>query len=596
MVDLVTSHDIDENWLTNGQLDVCFLKLQTPPLPTMIGNESRPINLEILRKTLTQQEGGARSLLEQEVNTNSAILLAPELAFGSVDFDAIDELVGQASNCLILVAGFGFSDGQLLIDQDSLAHVTGIWSAPPIANKNYNGAWVWVKSSESIHCYICLKNYPEQQREIAVPNLVFGNEILRLEFNDLVVFPLVCADLISTQENSPAKRIVESLKDVSNADKKTLITASLLNYKSHSGYWKDAIGDLLQTARAYKTRVLLCNCVNPDPLVDEDEDKWRCLTGGYGHLDDTRPPQLPLPNLRYVKDTKYSGLVLRNPEHGCVFTKLSWTNNASEGAHILTSAAQHVLSDNLLVQCDGDCAADELFRFISKHKGGCLHEMVELTETSMDIAKVELEDLLQRLAPGSNDSLRKFSGEIFSKCLAGVDYKKPICADDLSMYKKNLDCAVTTMMIIRKVISADLLSLGEELEYGQLLDQNSDSEILVWDTANYKSSQLYDKVKGSVSIRGGSARRLTVIGRGNNAGTLPPNGRVRTTRLDDIGISSSSADLGSEERDITMPKDRVVFWQNQGEIDDILSSVTSEAQLQTAIDECLKLTIGEANA
>tara|TARA_R110002072_G_scaffold70641_1_gene170388 strand:- start:961 stop:1191 length:231 start_codon:yes stop_codon:yes gene_type:complete len=53
----------------------------------------------------------------------------------------------------------------------------------------------------------------------------------------------------------------------------------------------------------------------------------------------------------------------------------------------------------------------------------------------------------------------------------------------------------------------------------------------------------------------------------------PPDGRIRSTRFADITDASPLSIPGEPvERDICGASDRVVYWKNQGEIDEILAS------------------------
>ncbi len=334
--------DIGDDWTVNDHLKVCILKLGCPSEDEWKNDLSRTGNLAIVTSLLQPLEELPQSILAQEFPNSPSLVLAPELAFGSSDFESLDALIKQYDQNLIFVCGFGLTNGSNLVNLANRIDVEGIWHTPPNINKKYNGGWAWVKDGNTTRCYVFLKNYFEQTSEITVPNLVEGECSLRLEGSNLVIFPLICADLISTVSNSPSKRIVESLVGSSSSNKKVLVTGSLLNEKSESGHWKAAIGDLLGLSKTSNARLLLSNCVNPSPVQDENTDKWRCLSGAYQHREGCKPPSNPLPNIRYVDDTKFSGFVLRNPEIGAAFGKLQWTNNSSQGLHAFSECSQHI--------------------------------------------------------------------------------------------------------------------------------------------------------------------------------------------------------------------------------------------------------------
>ncbi len=589
--------EISGNWLTNGHLEACILKLRPPTDSEWKNDSSRAGNISIVSRLLQPTEEEERNLLEQEFPEKPALVLSPELAFGSPDFDALDALVRQYNQDLIFICGFGFANGDALTALVAKPGIEGIWNSPPNANKKYNGGWVWIKSGDTVQCYMFLKNYFEQGTEITVPNLAEGDSILRIEGNDLVVFPMICADLISKQDNSPSVRIVDSLHTESPSNKRVLITGCLLNHHSASGHWKAAIGDLLEAIKPSNARLMLSNCVNPTPAPAESDDKWRCLSGAYQHREGCKPPGQPLPYMRHVEDTKFAGLVVRNTKTGGVFGKLKWTNNASEGLHAFSECSQQVWSNDHFQACDGDCAADELYRFILRHKGQILHNKITSSQATKTLADAELDALLEELSPLSGSALRSVAGTLFQKCLRGIKKEAPFCPDQLYNEENSLDCAITTLRVLQHAIDAALLPempKGEELDYGQLLSADNEHEILIWDSSEHTASQLYNMVKESIVKDGGSARLLTIVGRGNGGGSPPEDGRIKSNRLADIANAPPvSADTDSSaDRDICEATDRVVFWKNQGKIDDVLSSTDPNQDLAESLRKEIILSEG----
>lgn len=362
------------------------------------------------------------------------------------------------------------------------------------------------------------------------------------------------------------------------------MTGSLLNEKSESGYWKAAIGDLLEAIKNSNARLLLSNCINPAPVQNEEVDKWRCLSGAYQHREGCKPPHTPLPNIRYVDDTKFSGLVLRNSEIGGSFGKLQWTNNSSQGLHALSECHQHIWANDKFHLRDGNCAADELYRFILRNKGKILHNKITLNNTAKALSDIELDKLLADLSPTSNSSLRDVADKLFQKCLKGIKKDIPFCPDQLHNQADSLDCAITTLKLIQHAIEAKLMPempQGEELDYGQLLSSNKEHEILIWDSSEYTANHLHNMVKEGIVKDGGSARPLIIIGNGNGRGTPPGDGRIRSNRFADI---SNAPPINFDaavpvDKDICEANDRVVYWKNQTKIDDILLSTDPNQDL-----------------
>lgn len=159
--------EIGGDWLTNGHLETCILKLASPTENEWKNDTIRAGNLAIVTQLLKPLDKNQKSLLAQEFPDKPALVLAPELAFGSQDFESLDALVKRYSQNLIFICGFGFSVGSNLTSlatrtDEEGTDVEGIWHTHPNANKKYNGGWVWIKQGNTTKCYIFLKNFPEQ--------------------------------------------------------------------------------------------------------------------------------------------------------------------------------------------------------------------------------------------------------------------------------------------------------------------------------------------------------------------------------------------------------------------------------------------------
>jgi len=588
--------NIGGNWLVNGHIEACILKTQCPTEDEYSNDKSRLENIAIIKRLLDSSciDGG---ILKNEVAERPVIVLAPELAFGSPDFDALDALIRKYEKNIIFICGFGFSPGSALVDISNKPDVEGSWSNAPQNEKKYNGGWAWVKNENSVRCYIFIKNYFEQTGEITIPNLKEGDSILRLEGDDIVIFPLVCADLICNENSSPRTKLISSIAGAGIANKKLLVTGSLLNSNSSSGHWKAAIGDLLEKIKLSNGRLLLSNCVNPTPVREEERDKWRCLSGVFQHREGCTPPKKALPNLRYVEDTKFAGLVLRNTVIGAALGKLRWTNNASEGLHAFSECSQYIWKDQDLKLCDGICEADELYRFLLRHRGHMLHDEVGAKDKNKEVVDIQIESLLKELSPASPSRIRKVAKELFKKCLKGIVKSASCCPDRLHKDEANLSSAITVVKLIQLAVDANLLPelpSNEKLEYGQLLSVDGEHEVLVWDSKEYTANELFNKVKEDVVKEGGSARPLTIVGKGKQFGSPPEDGRIRSNRLADISSASNSDSntAALDERDICEAIDRVVYWKNQSKIDDALISTEDAEKLKDQIKQEIALPEG----
>ena len=127
------------------------------------------------------------------------------------------------------------------------------------------------------------------------------------------------------------------------------------------------------------------------------------------------------------------------------------------------------------------------------------------------------------------------------------------------------------------------MTLSDKLEYGQLLSEDGEHEILVWDSKEYSAKHLFNKVKEEIVKEGGSARPLTIVCRGKNIGTQPEEGRIRSNRLADISSAppaQAENNAAQEDKDICEANDRVVYWKNQGKLDEILIDTNTAEDLK----------------
>lgn len=552
--------DISGSWLTNGSLETCLLKLQPPSEQEWTDDTTRPQNIIMLRNLLCSEIGSTEpSLLQKHFSNHPVLILAPELAFGSEDYAALLTIISAHPHKLIFIGGFGFTSGSALNRLVVEAKIIPVWQNNLNEDAKFNCGWVWVNDgSGGTTCYVFLKNFPEQTNEIAIPHLAQGENILRLQTDDAVIFPLICADIISDLTNSPRKAIVQSLTENNSGQRKILVTGSLYDTQSSSDWWKTPIANIVNDTEA---RLILCNCNDPPPIPNEDHDKWRCLTGAYqSRSAATSLPSVPLPFARFVMDTRFCGFVLRNTQSGCAFGKVGWTNDPSKGKYVWTSNFRYLSHLDKLNKHDGFCAADELHRFITRFK--CVPYESEYSVSVKAMSKKIIDSLLNELSPFSNSILRERAEELLNKCLSGLQYKADKKRlENLHDDKDSLDCALIILLFIKHSIEASILPTGKSLDYGQLLSTDAEKEFLIWVTNKSTGQKMYGHLE-SLAQESGSARPLIVVGKGNGLVAEPSSGRVQSNRTTNI----TEASPNEENRDFLVPRDRVIFWKQLGEI------------------------------
>lgn len=332
-----TRVDVDGTLLSAGRLNLCLLQLPTSQ-NAVDGDASRPAAVGALRDLLAGGPAHAQPALPQLVPGGGPVLVvAPEYAFGSSDWPAIDALVRGAARPIVLLAGFGATPGQTVLDWQAaveaggtLRHLSWREDTNPVSPAmRVNGGWCWIhEPGGPTHCIVYLKNVLQQAIEaIQLPDLQTGEIILHLHYGDLDLFPLICADLIqpaAQHPGSPQARIQTILTGVAAA-RPALVVGSLLQ-PGFNVNWEIAVNALLNTVLVGRPgAVALCNIAHDRPRPEEEQDKWRSLTGVFAPFGELPKGQADLPVARALNAQGIAGAVVRHT-HGCaVAGAVSWS-------------------------------------------------------------------------------------------------------------------------------------------------------------------------------------------------------------------------------------------------------------------------------
>nr|WP_314524464.1 ABC-three component system protein [uncultured Pseudomonas sp.] len=324
--------------LVNGRLHLCLMQTAMPGNRVIEEDQSRPGSVLALRHLLAG--GGDHrvpALREMMPGVEPVLLVAPEFAFSSVDWSAIDELIRQSNRPLIVSVGFGATVGQTLLDWVSAEHIDGetyryiSWDqdVDPISTPMpVNGGWFWYhEPNVRTTCITFLKNTSEQRVEaVALADLQHGRTILQVKFRDLEVFPLICSDLLQSEirNEDSAQGRVRALLEAENSNRPVLIVGSLLQH-GYNVNWDAAVNSFLNTALSNRASALvLCNISHDRPEIDEAKDQWRSLSGVYSRWENLRDGQANLAVARSIKAGFAVGGVIRRTDP-CVATgTISW--------------------------------------------------------------------------------------------------------------------------------------------------------------------------------------------------------------------------------------------------------------------------------
>jgi hypothetical protein len=327
---------VGSNALDNGgKAHICLVQLAASTVDAIKTDASRPEAVKALADLLGQGLSGSCILDELAPGGVPVVVVTPEYAFGGADWGAIDELVRTCSRPLILIAGFGASNGSSVVAWRDAAVTTETdrlfsWdqnSAPIASARPLNGSWTWIhRFQDRTVCVVSIKNFLEQSLEaVALPNLQVGQQILHLKFNDLDLFPLICADLLqSSQTAGSAQARVHQAVAGHALDKRVMVVGCLLQ-KGHNSNWPIAIADVLNGALSERRGVVvLANVATNTYEAVETADKWRSISGVYTRYTFLPKSQKHLPAGRAIVEHSVSGAVVRDTGPSVVSGPVVW--------------------------------------------------------------------------------------------------------------------------------------------------------------------------------------------------------------------------------------------------------------------------------
>lgn len=555
-----TRVDVGYALRTGGGLNICLLQLSST-IDEALCDAARPIAVSVLRDLLQGPNHPQPALQQLLPGGGPVLVVAPEYALGSGDWNAVDRIVRATNRTLVLVTGFGATIGQTVLDWQTggaeggtQRHLAWRQNDHPVSGvMRVNGGWCWVhEPNGSTHCIAYLKNVLQQAFEaVAIPDLQGGQTFLHLRFDDLDILPLICADLVqpaAQNPTSPQARIQRMLVNLPN-DRPTLIVGSLLQTGFNQN-WAVAIDSLLNTVLAGRSgAVALCNVAHDMPVAHENHDKWRSLSGVFAPHGTMTRGQASLPATRALNAQGVVGAVVRRTAPSATAGLVSWAPyNPVNGNFVWRGNMACPINDeglSLPVVIAPCAAACEIARFLRRHPPdpGSAPRLAE--------GILEIDEQLQR-----SDSPDPAS--LLSSTLVGTSSAKPIDPDALddgevmSALKTGLH-ALATLKSIEGIVWQTDPSMA-----GQLRIEKQDRHILVWRSPS-ESPRALKRHLSQWRLNGGVHPYLVVLG-STRMGDLA-DGEVEEDRRDDITVAPAvdtvlcaGGSLAQSFSDITVAK------------------------------------------
>jgi len=535
-----TRIEVDGTLLSGGRLNICLLQLP-PTVDEALADAGRPVAVSALRDLLAGGPNHALPALPYIMPGGGPVLIvAPEFAFGSGDWPAIDAIVRGANRTLLLVAGFGATAGQTVLDwqADAAADATArhlSWRqdvnvvSPAM---RVNGGWCWIhEPGGTTHCIAYLKNVLQQAFEaVVLDDLQQGETLLHLRFRDLDLLPLICADLVQPAAQnaaSPQARVRDALSQVPN-DRPALVVGSLLQL-GFSPNWAIAVDSLLNTVLAGRTgAVALCNIAHDVPKADEAEDKWRSLSGVFAPYGAMTKGQASLPAARALNAQGVVGAVVRQ-------------THASVTAGLVSRSPYNPINGNFVwrgnmycpIEQDGlaapvaaapGAAACEIGRFLRRHPPD------QHAAPRLDAGIAQLGAHLRSADPPTPISL-------LNATLGGVGDGKPVDPDGLDHVEVTsaLKAGLHALATLKSIDGVDWQTDANKT--GQLRIDTQLRHLLVWRSPS-DSPRAMRRYLAAWRLRGGTHPDLVVLG-ASRMGDLP-DAELSDEPRDDISVGPSS--------------------------------------------------------
>jgi len=558
--DGVCTISTNSRWLDpNGDLPICLAQPSLVDVSAVVNDALRPDSLKLAEMIFDVEDGQRR--LARWFGGERGLLIFPEYAFSSRDFAALNALIGQYEHGLIAIAPFGAVEGVNL--RELLQHCVATWperEANIDTQNRYNAGWCWIHHGVGDStCYLFLKNFFEQKFEITVNGLTPGSHILQVENQDLQLFPVICADLISQQSKSPRVRIARALEKVPPNGPKVLVAAPLYTDKPQSNHWTGVINNIV-SLHSRRAGLIFVNQLAANCFMDPGEDRWRCLSGGFVHKHVmANPPSIPLPAVRYVSTNEGSGLLLRQAKTGVAFGSFRWVNAPELGR---TWVPQHrVLENGHLQLVTESIASQELRRYVTRREKP-IHDNYH--ESSGPL----IEDGLNSIKSSEQAHLDpRLWPRLLSGCEKAAGNFSP---DDIDSYFQYLDRALGVFAAVEQASGAS--ALVGETRRGQL--RFVDQDVLIWMSPLHDWRKMW-QLLGQLALDYPAEPQLIVIGEGRTGQSstrwIEPSRTVDYTERPEKG-------------NYTKPRFRHIFWRPLGEVENSLTDAnTTLAQKRSAI-------------
>lgn len=563
--------EVPGTWISpDDQLWLALVKPSFVGAHVIENDESRPQALLLARTLLAPDAKGVQKIAVSAPN-RSAVVLFPEFAFGSDDFAELDGLVRQQSREVMVFAGFGAVRGDRLAGQILGGHVQCGWQAGLAAldaTKRYNAAWCWIhdprqQGPSSHRCYVLLKNWPEQRHErVDIANFGSGVETVRLDADDCTIFPVICADILADVPNSVHERIAANIRANSLDRKNILVPVLMLDSKPSHAAWRSRLENMIQVS-SLKLAIVTCNHISVLPLVSEEDDQCRCLSGAFVSTQQFSPDHRETPHpVRPIKVSGIAGYVLRSTDPGIAAGDFVWRE--------IGLANRFIWLPNMRITLDGASLVDAI---------------ASPTQVEMQrwCHRVRCPVWLNSDGPGANflnAGYAKIGVALKVASVAKAIWPEALTGRELdNNFSRRLDSAGVSNSLRTALDEAYLIAGSVMQAPGYVFEpltnpghfhrpemgDHAARDVVIWSSPDKLTDNQLQTLKGAV-LNGRYKRAVVVVARGAGGSVPPMFMRVKPDPTTDVGNGPPP----EQSDDIAEPPPAPVFWMSSGELHSLL--------------------------
>lgn len=257
-----------------GHAHLCLAQTPFRDMENIKHSRSCPTTLAMLSALL--HPGGLRDWA-----TVPLLICLPEYSLVSRDWNIVDGWIRQYPMPVVLAVGMSWIEGKDLSEwregNGDTRRMAALGAEIVGSRGRYNWGCIWIhRSKNDTICVAFVKNWLEQIDEL---NLVttMGQHIVAVEFDDIILYPAICSDLLGEVPNAPRVRIGRHAAKCRG--KPHLVVGLVCQPKNP---WTQAwLGSIEQIVGNHPAVLTLINQAFDVHSERIQEDRWRCLSGIY---------------------------------------------------------------------------------------------------------------------------------------------------------------------------------------------------------------------------------------------------------------------------------------------------------------------------